>query len=78
MHIMEESVTGIEILNIEYDEQGNMAVQETVTEKDELISRVERSHDENNQIMTTHIHIEGRGQRPSQDYRIRFEYVYFD
>jgi hypothetical protein len=76
IQVKEESVTGIEILNIQYDEQGNMVLQDTVTDKEEPVSRIERSYDENGQLLVTHVHMEGRGQRPPQDYRIRFEYSY--
>ena len=76
--VKEESVTGIEVLNNELDERGNIIVQETVTDNDELISRIERSYDDHDQVVITHVQVVGHGQRPSQDYRIRFEYTYYD
>ena len=78
LQVKDESVTGIEILKIQYDDQGNMLIQETVTDTDEPVSLIERSYDGNNQVVTTQVHVEGRGQRPPQDYRIRFEYIYFE
>ncbi len=78
VEIREETVTGIELMKMEYDERGNLLLQETSTEEDEeVLSTVERTYNENDHIVTTHVYINGRGQRAMQDYRIRFEYETF-
>ncbi|NVO19964.1 MAG: hypothetical protein HXX13_09700 [Bacteroidetes bacterium] len=75
--IKEETVTGIEVMTLEYDAQGNIILQDTVSDTGDPISCIERTYDVNGQQITTTVHIEGRGQIPPQDYRIRFESEYF-
>jgi len=73
----EESTTGLEIMKVTLDDRGNVLEQATFNDKDELLSRITRTYTEQNQVETTHVLVEGRGQRPSQDYRLRFEYEYY-
>jgi antitoxin component YwqK of YwqJK toxin-antitoxin module len=77
VEVKEESTTGTEIMSIEYDDNGNMILQDSLTEDELPVSRIERTYDEHNQILTTRVHVEARGQQPPQDYRIRFEYTFF-
>ena len=72
--IIEETVTGTEKVRMEYDERGNLLVQESLDPEEEVISRIDRAYDEHDRVLTTHVFIDGRGQRAMQDYRIRFEY----
>jgi len=73
----EEGASGTEIVKMEYDEKGNMLRQITVNEDGMLISSVERTFDETDKLLTSRVSLESRGQRPAQDYRIRFEYEYY-
>jgi YD repeat-containing protein len=75
--IREESVSGVELVELEYDQHGNLLTQNTHKESGDLISRINRAYDATNLLLTTQVYIEGSGQRLSQDYRLRFEYVLF-
>lgn len=75
--VKEESRSGIEILRMEYDTNGNNTIQETVDSNDVAISRIERVYDVHNRIIQTRVNVAGSGQRPAQDYRIRFENEYY-
>lgn len=76
--VKEESRSGVEILRMDYDAQGNMIRQNSYNDKEELISSVERQYTTDNRIHKTRVRVEGSGQRPPQDYRLRFEYEFFE
>jgi len=75
--ISEETVSGTEQVRMEYDEKGNLLVQESLNQEEEVLSRIDRTYDEHNQVLTTHVFVDGRGQRAMQDYRIRFDYEFY-
>jgi YD repeat-containing protein len=75
--VKEESRNGVEIQKIEYDERGNIIHQDSYNDKEELLSKIERQYNSDNRIVTTRVRVEGSGQRPPQDYRIRFDYEYY-
>jgi len=75
--VKEESSSGTELIKMEYDDRGNLLIQTAMSEDGSLISRVDRSYDEENRILSTRVLFESRGQRPTQDYRIRFVYEYY-
>jgi hypothetical protein len=71
---MEESSSGIEITYMNYDTAGNIILQEEKTEEGELLSRVERTYDSSNRLLTTIVLSERPGQQAPIHYRIRMEY----
>jgi len=77
VEVKDESRNGVEILKMEYDAQGNMIRQDSFNEKEVQVSSVLRKYTADNRIETTLVRVEGSGQRPPQDYRLRFEYEYY-
>lgn len=75
--VKEETVSGIELMHMEYDESGNVILQESTTESEELLSRIERTYLDNNLVKTSTVYIAGKGQRPPQHYRLRFDYEFW-
>lgn len=75
--VKEETVSGIELMHMEYDEAGNVILQESTTESEELLSRIERTYFANNLVNTSTVFIAGKGQRQPQHYRLRFEYEFW-
>ncbi|MDD5507144.1 MAG: hypothetical protein PHD25_02300 [Bacteroidales bacterium] len=70
----EENERGASTYWFEYDQAGNVLVQEETDLQGEVISRMERTFDEGGKLLENKVFIDGRGRRMSQHYRI--EYVY--
>ena len=77
VEIKEESKTGVEFVKMEFDAAGNNTKQFTLDSNDKVISTIERQYDEFGKILSTQVNIAGSGQRPPQDYRIRFVTEYY-
>lgn len=75
--VKEESASGIELMHMEYDEAGNVILQESTTESEEVVSRIERTYIANNLVNTSTVYIAGKGQRTPQNYRLRFDYGFW-
>ena len=75
--IKEETVSGIELMHMEYDEAGNVILQESTTESEEVVSRIERTYIASNLVNTSTVFIAGKGQRTPQHYRLRFDYEFW-
>lgn len=71
---MEESVSGVEITYINYDDEGNILLQEEKTEDGNMLNQVERTYDSSNRLLTTTVIIDRPGQQVPQHYRIRMQY----
>lgn len=70
---MEETSSGIEITYTAYDDTGNIVLQEEKTENGELLSRIERTYDNENRPLVTNVFFNRPGQGPKH-YRTRLEY----
>jgi len=71
---MEETSSGIEITYSSYDDAGNIILQEEKSEDGELLSRIQRSYDEQNRPLTTTYMFQKPTQMAPVNYRIRLEY----
>lgn len=78
IQMVEEGIDQKNILNFEYDEHGNVIVQEEFDKNGELISKVKRSYNDHKLVESSQVFIDGAGRRPSRNYTLRQEYVYFD
>lgn len=70
----EENEGGVSAYQFEYDETGNILVQEETDRQGEVISRMERTYDAGGRVLDNKVFIDGQGRRMSQYYRI--EYIY--
>ncbi|MEI6059239.1 MAG: hypothetical protein WCR72_00960 [Bacteroidota bacterium] len=71
---MEESTSGIEMTYIGYDAEGNVTLQEEKSEAGDLLSRIDRTYDDTNRLLTTSAFANRPGRHLPQHYRIRIEY----
>lgn len=76
--ITEETPGEIHFVYLHYDGNGNVIRQEEYNQHEELLNRVERKFDEQNQVTESHVFIDGQGRSMSQKYFLRYEYVYFE
>ena len=70
----EENERGASTYKFEYDQAGNVLVQEETDRQGEVISKMERTFGEGGRILENKVFVDGLGRRMSQYYRI--EYVY--
>jgi antitoxin component YwqK of YwqJK toxin-antitoxin module len=73
----EETMSGLSHSLLKYDETGDLTIQEEFDKDGSLLHKVERTKDEQGRLNTTYIYTNGQNRRPTQDYRIRFEYEYY-
>lgn len=72
---VEETHTKKNTINFTYDEAGNIVSQEEFDRNGELVSRVERTYDENQMLLSSDVFIHGAGRGPSRNYTLRQEYI---
>jgi hypothetical protein len=75
---IEENVNGTILNKLQYDATGQLVLHEQFDKMNQLIYKVERTLNEQGKLDTNYVFIDGQNRRPPQDYRIRFEYEYFD
>lgn len=63
---------------MQYDAKGNIIEQKEVNEDGEINHFVERTFDENNNLLESSVKIDRHGQGMNQDYTIRNEIIYFE
>ncbi|MFW5687916.1 MAG: hypothetical protein ACOCXV_03210 [Bacteroidota bacterium] len=61
-------------VNMSYDAAGNVILQEEFDKNGELISKVERTFDEQQRLVSSEVFIHGAGRGPSRNYTLRQEY----
>lgn len=76
--ISEETQSNTSSSHTEYDEFDNAVVVEDRSANEELNHRIERTFDENGNLLTSHVFINGHGRNPNQHYLERIEYAFFD
>jgi antitoxin component YwqK of YwqJK toxin-antitoxin module len=76
--IKEETQSGISSSHTEYDEIGHAVVLEDRSANEELNHRIERTYDEEGNLLTSHVFINGHGRNLNQHYLERIEYTFFD
>jgi len=76
--ITEETQAGTNTSHTSYDENGLAIMREEHSANQELNHRVERTYDEDGNLLTSHVFINGRGRHINQHYIERVEYVYFE
>lgn len=76
--ISEETQSGTSSSHSEYDEHGHAVVVEDRSANEELNHRIERTFDENGNLLTSHVFINGHGRSLNQHYLERIEYTFFD
>jgi hypothetical protein len=76
--ITEETQTGTSTSHTVYDEKGQAVMREERSANEELNHRVERTFDEEGNMLTAHVFINGRGRHINQHYLERMEYSFFD
>lgn len=77
IEVLEESVTRKNTTHFSYDNAGNIIAQEEFDRNGNLISRVQRTYDEQKQLQTSDVFIDGSGRGLSRNYTLRHDYVYF-
>jgi antitoxin component YwqK of YwqJK toxin-antitoxin module len=75
--IVDENQYGKSIIQLGYDENGNIIKQEEYDQDKNLLNRVYRRYDKNNNLIESDVFIDGRGERMSQKYVIRYKYEYY-
>lgn len=76
--ISEETQSGISLSHTEYNEHGHAIVIEDKSVNEELNHRIERTYDEEGNILTSHVFINGQGRHKNQHYIERIEYMFFE
>jgi phage anti-repressor protein len=76
--ILDETPYGNTTTHFSYDRNNNVILQEDHNQSGELLSKIERKYNEDNQITESQVFIDGQGRGMSQDYNIRYEYEYYD
>jgi YD repeat-containing protein len=77
VQVVEENRTKKNTITFDYDQAGNIIAQEETDRNGELVSKVNRVFDENNQLISTDVFIHGGGKGVSKNYTLRQEYIYF-
>ena len=73
---IEETHSKKNTVNFTFDNEGNIICQEEFDRNGELVSRVNRTYDENQMLLTSDVFIHGAGRGPSRNYTLRQEYVF--
>jgi len=76
--ITEETQAGTNTSHTAYDEKGQAIMREEHSTNQELNHRVERTFDEDGNLLSSHVFINGRGRHINQHYLERLEYTFFD
>ena len=76
--IEEETVTGKTLIKLEYDDAGNNILHQETTADGEPLTLIQRSFDQEGQIMNVEVRMENLPNRPGQHYRLRYAYSYYD
>jgi len=76
--ISEETQAGTNTSHTSYDEKGLALMREEHSANEELNHRVERTFDEDGNLLNSHVFVNGRGRHINQHYIERIEYVFFD
>jgi antitoxin component YwqK of YwqJK toxin-antitoxin module len=76
--ITEETQAGTNTSHTGYDEKGQVIMREEYGANQELNHRVERIYDEEGNLISSHVFINGHGRHINQHYLERVEYVYFE
>jgi YD repeat-containing protein len=77
VQVVEENRAKKNTITFEYDQAGNIIAQEELDRNGELVSKVHRVFNENNQLVSTNVYIHGGGRGLSKNYTLRQEYTYF-
>ena len=77
-NIREETQSGISSSHTEYDENGYAVLMEERSANEELNHRIERTFDEEGNITTSHVFINGHGRNINQHYLERVEYTFYN
>jgi antitoxin component YwqK of YwqJK toxin-antitoxin module len=76
--ITEETPAGTSTTHTVYDEKGLAIMREEHSANEELNHRVERIFDDEENLLTSHVFINGRGRHINQHYLERVEYTFFN
>jgi hypothetical protein len=76
--ITEETQAGTSTSHTAYDEKGLPIMREEFSENEELNHRVERTFDDDGNLINSHVFINGRGRHVNQHYIERVAYTFFD
>jgi len=63
---------------LQYDDQGNMILQEEFDQDGILLTKVVRKYNEDKRVIESDVFIDGQGRYISQKYFIKYEYCYFE
>jgi len=77
IEVLEENVTRKNTTRFSYDNEGNIVAQEEFDRDGNLVSRVQRTFDEQKKLLTSDVFIDGIGRGLSRNYSLRQEYSYF-
>jgi antitoxin component YwqK of YwqJK toxin-antitoxin module len=76
--VTEETQAGTNTSHTAYDETGRAVVREEHSANQELNHRVERTFDEDGNLLTAHVFVNGRGRHINQHYQEWIEYSFFE
>jgi antitoxin component YwqK of YwqJK toxin-antitoxin module len=75
--VVEESTSKKNTINFTYDAKGNVVHQDEFDRNGEMIGKVNRVYDGNNNLVSSNVFIHGGGRGLSRNYTLRQEYVYY-
>ncbi len=75
IEVEEETRSKKNTIHFSYDDAGNIVLQEEFDRNGDLVSRVKRTYDENQLLLTSDVFIHGAGRGFSRNYTLRQEYV---
>lgn len=78
IRVEEETTKKKNTTSFTFDERGNILFQEERDMKGQVVSRLERVYNDQNEIMSSTVFISGENTRISKNYTLRQEYHYFD
>ncbi len=76
--IVEETPYQKNTIIMKYDDSGNLVYQEESDKEGELFSHVSRQYDNQNNMISSQVFIDGQGRRLSRNYTLRHDYVFYE
>ncbi|HNS17938.1 MAG TPA: hypothetical protein PKH94_05710 [Bacteroidales bacterium] len=74
----EEHERGSSVYQFEYDQLGNVTLQEEYDREGRVISKIERTYDGEGRVLENKVFIDGQGRRMSQYYRMEYLYEFVE